>query len=124
MQKQNVYGNKLNPCNCAKNGKTTGYLRDNYCKNIESDVGTHIICAIMTDEFLKFTYSKGNDLISPRNNFPGLVKGDCWCICILRWIEAYNAGVAPPIILESSDIRSLYYVPLSILENYSISKFL
>ena len=119
MERTNVLGTSLNPCKCTKN-KTTGYLRDNYCQNIEIDKGTHIVCAIMTDAFLQFTYSKGNDLITPRNYFPGLVKGDCWCICISRWIEAYKEGIAPPLILESSDRSVLNYVPFSILKEYAI----
>ncbi len=102
MQRKNVVGTKLNECKCYTN-KVTGYLRDGYCSNIASDKGTHIVCAIMTNEFLKFTYSKGNDLITPSNYFEGLVQGDCWCICIYRWIEAYRAGVAPPILLKSTD---------------------
>ncbi len=117
----NVFGKTLKKCGC--NNKITGYNRDNYCRNISSDEGTHIVCAVMTNEFLRFTYKRGNDLINPNYGFPGLVEGDCWCICVLRWIEAYKAGVAPPIILESTSYSVLEYLPKSVLQEYSIKNY-
>ena len=84
------------------------------------DRGTHIVCAVVTKDFLKFTYSKGNDLITPRNGFPGLKPGDRWCLCVLRWIEAYNNGVAPLIDLQCTQYNVLNYVSLDILVKYSI----
>jgi uncharacterized protein (DUF2237 family) len=118
MEPLNVFGKSLKKCGCGD--KITGYTRDNYCRSILSDVGTHIVCVIVTNEFLKFTYKKGNDLINPSFGFPGLVEGDCWCVCVLRWIEAYKAGVAPPIILESTSQRVLEYIPQKILQEYSV----
>jgi uncharacterized protein (DUF2237 family) len=114
----NVFGRKLKKCNCSQ--KITGYNRTGYCNNFSDDPGTHIVCARVTKEFLEYTYYKGNDLITPRRGFPGLVNGDCWCICVLRWIEAYKYGVAPPIYLESTDSHVLDYVPFNILKNYAL----
>lgn len=113
----NVFGQKLKIC-----GRTpmTGYLRNGYCNIDIYDRGTHIVCAVVTKKFLDFTYSKGNDLITPRNGFPGLKPGDRWCLCVLRWIEAYNNGVAPKIDLECTEYNVLKYVSLDILLKYSI----
>lgn len=84
----------------------TGYFRDGFCNTNESDTGRHTVCAIMTNEFLEFSKSKGNDLITarPEFNFPGLKEGDGWCLCVLRWKEAYQAGKAPFVKLESTHI--------------------
>ena len=114
---KNIVGNKLKKCQC--NSKT-GWLRDNYCSYNKKDIGNHIVCASVTNEFLIFSYSKGNDLITPRDNFPGLVSGDKWCLCIHRWIEAYKSGVAPPIYIESSDIEALKYIDINILKKYAL----
>ena len=84
-----------------------------------TDTGTHVVCAIVDDEFLQFTKSKGNDLITPIPvRFPGLVPGDKWCLCILRWLEAYNAGKAPKIIPESTNSVALKYTTLDVLKKY------
>ena len=114
----NIFGRKLKMCNCSR--KVTGYNRTGYCMNFADDLGTHIVCAKVTKKFLDFTYSKGNDLITPRGSFPGLVPGNCWCICVLRWIEAYKAGAAPPIYLESTDSSVLKYVTFDILKDYAL----
>ena len=84
------------------------------------DQGTHVVCAIVTDEFLKFTKSKGNDLTTPRpeHRFPGLKAGDGWCLCALRWKEAYEAGVAPQIKAESTHEKALKYISKSTLEKF------
>ncbi len=111
----NVFGKPIKTCNTVK---ITGYDRSGFCYNYENDPGTHIVCAIVTEYFLNFTKSRGNDLITPRGSFPGLKPGDRWCICIKRWLEAYKAGFAPPIIGESTDISVLEYVPSIILQNY------
>jgi uncharacterized protein (DUF2237 family) len=91
----------------------TGYMRDGYCKNRSDDSGTHVVCAQMTDEFLEFTKSKGNNLSTPASNFPGLKKGDKWCLCAHRWNEAYRANKAPPVDLEATDKSALKFNTLS-----------
>lgn len=91
------------------------------CRTAAEDQGTHIVCAVMTEEFLSFTKSKGNDLTNPipAYNFPGLQPGDRWCLCILRWLEAVENEVAPPVILESTDAKALSYTSLGVLEQYA-----
>jgi hypothetical protein len=118
---KNVYGKELQPC-CYK--PLTGYFRDGICRTNQQDVGTHVICAEVTDEFLQYSLSRGNNLIqpSPQYNFPGLKDGDKWCLCALRWKEALEAGVAPPVDLEATDIKALDYVDIEVLEEYSLDK--
>lgn len=113
----NVYGEKLKLCSKRP---LTGFLRDGFCNTDKYDHGTHIVCAVVTAEFLQFTYSQGNDLITPRLDFPGLVPGDRWCLCVLRWIEAYKNGVPPLIDLNCTSKNVLAYIPLQILMQYSI----
>ncbi|MFW5761759.1 MAG: DUF2237 family protein [Cyclobacteriaceae bacterium] len=114
----NVYGKPLQLC-CES--PMTGFFRDGFCKTGSADVGTHILCAVVTEEFLQFSKSRGNDLITarPEFKFPGLKAGDCWCLCINRWKEAYEAGVAPPVKLASTHELALAYVPLNVLEQFS-----
>jgi uncharacterized protein (DUF2237 family) len=116
--KKNILGTLLVPC-CAT-GKVTGFYRDGICSTGPTDSGTHIVCAIVDNDFLKFTKSKGNDLITPTPYFPGLVSGDKWCLCILRWIEAYNAGKAPKIIAESTNKIAEEYIDVNILLKYAL----
>lgn len=113
----NIFGKPLKSCNMDK---ITGYDRSGYCVLYDNDPGTHIVCAIVDDQFLNFTRSKGNNLITPFRNFPGLKKGDKWCICVLRWIEAYKAGYAPKIDPNSTHISTLSYIPKEILLKYII----
>lgn len=113
----NLFNEPLKPCNY---NPITGYRRDGFCNYHSDDYGTHIVCALVDDKFLKFTKSKGNDLISPSYNFPGLKSGDKWCICIGRWIEAYQAGVAPKIFPASSSNYILNFVPLEIIRKFYI----
>jgi uncharacterized protein (DUF2237 family) len=113
----NVLGKKLKLCGL---NPLTGYDRNGYCSLNMYDTGTHIVCAIVTKKFLDFTYTKGNNLISPRNGFPGLKPGDRWCLCVLRWIEAYKNGAAPLVDLESTHYDVLKYVHLDILKKYAI----
>jgi uncharacterized protein (DUF2237 family) len=108
----NVLGKPLKPCN--KN-KVTGYYRDGFCSTGNEDTGTHVVCAIMDDNFLQYTLSQDNDLITPSGNFPGLVAGDRWCVCALRWMQAYRAGKAPRVVLSSTDMRALKFIPRKIL---------
>ena len=113
----NILGTPLVPC--CPTGKVTGFYRDGNCVTGPSDTGKHIVCAIVDDEFLEFTKSKGNDLITPiLGSFPGLVAGDKWCLCILRWLEAYKAGKAPKIIPESTNSVALKYTTLDVLKKY------
>jgi uncharacterized protein (DUF2237 family) len=121
MQKDvalNVLGQPLVPCSFEP---LTGFFRDGCCKTNEEDSGSHLVCAIVSDAFLQFSLTKGNDLITarPEYQFPGLVAGDQWCLCLNRWIEAFQANCAPMIKLESTNIKALEIVPLNILEQYS-----
>ena len=114
----NVLGEPLTPCSFEP---LTGFLRDGCCKTNTEDAGSHLICAIVTKEFLQFSLQKGNDLITPRPDyqFPGLTPGDQWCLCVNRWIEALHAGCAPYIKLESTHIKTLETIPLNILKEYA-----
>ncbi|MFT6331700.1 MAG: hypothetical protein ACJAW3_000017 [Lentimonas sp.] len=115
----NILGTKLKPC-CFET--KTGFYRDGSCNTDQNDHGKHIICAIMTDEFLQFSKNMGNDLTAsvPEYNFPGLKAGDKWCLCILRWKEALENDVAPKIILESCHQNCLEYVSIADLQKNSI----
>ncbi|MCA1762283.1 MAG: DUF2237 domain-containing protein [Flavobacteriales bacterium] len=114
----NVFGEKLIPCSTDP---LTGYFRDGCCSTGATDRGTHTVCAVMTAEFLEFSKSQGNDLITPlpAYRFPGLKPGDKWCLCVLRWREAYDAGVAPSMVLEATHVKSLEYVPLETLVKFA-----
>jgi uncharacterized protein (DUF2237 family) len=116
---KNVLGTSLIGC-CTD--PMTGYYRDGICRTGPTDTGRHVVCAIMTDEFLTFTKSRGNDLSTPRPEyqFPGLRAGDGWCLCALRWKEAYAAGVAPPVKLEATNQRALEYVPFEALLEHKL----
>ncbi|MCS7062741.1 MAG: DUF2237 domain-containing protein [Methylacidiphilales bacterium] len=118
MAQKNVLGTPLVTCSTDP---LTGYLRDGYCCQAPFDHGMHTVCAVMTEEFLKFTASRGNDLTTPRPEFrfPGLKPGDRWCICLMRWIEALEAKVAPPIILEATHLSVTEFVDLEILKQYA-----
>ncbi len=115
----NLLGTELQPCSTDP---LTGFLRDGCCQASQQDRGAHIVCAVLTDEFLQYSLSRGNDLISarPEFNFPGLTAGDSWCLCASRWIEAYQAGVAPPIKPESTHQKLLARVDINIVKPYFI----
>jgi len=115
---KNVFGEKLMGC-CSD--PMTGFYRDGYCRTSPSDVGTHVVCAIMTREFLEYTQSKGNDLSTPmpQFNFPGLNPGDKWCLCVTRWLEAEKAGCAPYVDLSATDQRALEYTDINVLKTYA-----
>lgn len=114
---RNVLGTSLQ-C-CCKN-PMTGFLRDGYCNTNKLDQGTHVVCAVVTEEFLEFTKSQGNDLTTPvlEYQFPGLKAGDGWCLCALRWLEAYRAGVAPNIKPESTHEKALEFIEKEALEEH------
>lgn len=116
---KNVLGTELQPC-C--HDPVTGFYRDGFCKTGEQDIGTHIVCAIMTDDFLEFTKAKGNDLSTsrPEWQFPGLKAGDKWCLCISRWIEAEKEGEAPQVVLEATHEKALEYTDFGTLLEYKV----
>nr|MDA9893245.1 DUF2237 domain-containing protein [Flavobacteriaceae bacterium]MDB2339956.1 DUF2237 domain-containing protein [Flavobacteriaceae bacterium] len=115
---KNVFGEPLEIC-CTS--PMTGYFRDGLCRTVSQDTGTHTVCAVMTDEFLKFSASMGNDLITPMPyyQFPGLKAGDKWCLCVSRWIQAHKAGKAPLLILEATHEKTLDYTKLNTLVKYA-----
>ena len=114
----NVLGKPLVPCSM---NPVTGYFRNGYCSTGPTDTGTHVVCAVVTDAFLQFSKDQGNDLITPAPGFPGLKAGDKWCLCAHRWKEAYEAGVAPSVVLESTHKAVLRIVPLKILKQFTFS---
>ena len=115
----NVFGDALKGC-C--NDPLTGFYRDGYCRTSPADTGTHVVCAVMTEEFLAYTKTKGNDLSTPipAYQFPGLKPGDKWCLCVNRWLEAEKAGVAPFIDLKATDQKALQYTTIHVLKTYAI----
>ena len=118
IMEKNVFGEPIEVC-CSS--PMTGYFRDGLCRTVSQDTGTHTVCAVITDEFLKFSSSKGNDLVTPVHfyQFPGLKEGDRWCLCVTRWIEAEKAGKAPKIILEATHEKTLEYTSLDLLIKYA-----
>lgn len=115
---QNVLGTPLQACSTDP---MTGFYRDGCCHTGPQDRGLHTVCAVMTDEFLRFTKAQGNDLSTPRPsmNFPGLDPGDRWCLCAARWQEAMEAGVAPPVDLAATHERALTVVDLDDLKAHA-----
>ncbi len=116
---KNVLGQKLQLCSVDP---ITGYLRTGTCETGPQDSGSHVVCAQVTDRFLEFTKSRGNDLSSPipGSSFPGLKPGDRWCLCALRWKEALVAGVAPPVIMEATHEAVLRHVSLEDLKHHAL----
>jgi uncharacterized protein (DUF2237 family) len=114
---KNVLNGELKCC-CMK--PLTGFYRDGFCKTGADDRGSHTICVRVTDEFLAFSKSRGNDLSTPRPEFqfPGLKDGDKWCLVAVRWQEALEAGAAPEVILEATHEAALQYVSLEDLRKY------
>ena len=112
---KNVLGGELQKC-C--DSPKTGFYRDGFCHTGPEDHGTHVACATLTKEFLEFTLSRGNDLMTPRPewNFPGLKPGDKWCLCALRWLEAKKAGVAPKLDLEATHEKMLEFTSLELMK--------
>lgn len=111
---KNVFGESLIPCSLEP---MTGFYRTGCCETGPEDSGTHTVCAVMTQEFLIFSKNRGNDLIAPRPeyDFPGLKSGDKWCLCALRWLEAYRADCAPQVVLEATNEKTLTLIPLEVL---------
>ncbi|OHV09981.1 DUF2237 family protein [Kushneria phosphatilytica] len=114
----NVLGEPLQEC-C--HDPVTGFYRDGFCHTGSEDAGEHVVCAVMTESFLSYSRSRGNDLSTPRPEFgfAGLAPGDVWCLCLQRWSEAFRAGVAPPVRLEATHEKALERVPLETLRRYA-----
>lgn len=114
----NVLGEPLQACSFDP---VTGFYRDGCCHTGPDDVGTHVVCARVTADFLAFSQAVGNDLSTPRPEwrFPGLRPGDRWCLCVRRWKEALTAGVAPPVILEATHASTLQFVDLETLQQHA-----
>jgi uncharacterized protein (DUF2237 family) len=122
----NVIGTTLEPCCCdvRNTGIGTGFYRNGYCSTGDQDLGRHTVCIEASKEFLAYSASVGNDLSTPmlEYHFPGLLEGDRWCLCAARWVQAYQAGRAPKLFLAASHEKSLSYVPLAILREFSLDK--
>ena len=115
----NVLGGNLRVCSCDP---MTGYFRDGSCRTDDTDHGLHTVCVKASLEFLEFSKLRGNDLSTPNADFgfPGLKPDDHWCLCALRWLEAYEAGCAPLVDLEATHINTLRLIPLEVLEGLSL----
>ena len=114
---RNFYGTELRPCSTDPE---TGFFRDGHCRHLRRDPGRHEVCAVLTEEFLTFSKTRGNDLVTPRPEmeFPGLEPDDRWCLCLPRWIEAREEGYAPPIVLEATHERVLDEIDPETLREY------
>lgn len=112
---KNVLGTELQKC---KEG--TGFYRNGYCNTGSDDHGTHVVCAVVTDEFLQYTKSQGNDLSTPTSYFPGLKNGDHWCLCGFRFEQARKAGKAPKVLLEATHSRAVDFTPLEELKKFKL----
>lgn len=117
----NVLGSSLTCC-CRQ--PMTGFYRDGYCRTGPGDVGLHTVCVEATVEFLIFSAACGNDLSTPAPewDFPGLKPGDRWCLCVTRWKEALDAGVAPPVLLSSTHESALEWVDLEDLKAHALDE--
>ena len=110
------------PLQLCCNSPITGYFRDGFCRTIRDDYGTHTLCAIVTKDFLEYSASRGNDLMTPipQWNFPGLKPGDKWCLCASRWKEARKAGVAPLVDIEATHEKALQIIDKELLLKYRV----
>lgn len=117
----NVLGTPLETC-CTN--PLTGFYRNGKCHTGPGDHGLHVVCVKVTEAFLLFGRSRGNDLMTPnpQYQFPGLKPGDCWCVCLNRWVEALQAGCAPPVKLESTHVSALEFVDLDVLKEYALDE--
>ena len=117
----NVLGTPLRACSLQPR---TGWFRDGCCNTDETDRGSHTVCAVVTGQFLDFLREQGNDLVTPapEHGFAGLSPGDRWCVCAASWRKAYRAGVACPVLLESTHVRALETVPLEELLHHALGE--
>ncbi|MDA0659766.1 MAG: DUF2237 domain-containing protein [Planctomycetota bacterium] len=118
---KNVLGEDLETCSMSPR---TGFYRDGCCHTGAEDVGLHLVCVELTDEFLAFSRSRGNDLSTPNPmfDFPGLQGGDRWCLCVQRWQEALEAGMAPQVVLEATHMSALEFVNLEDLKKFAVQR--
>ena len=116
---RNVLGGELIACSM---NPRTGFFRNGCCDTSAEDHGVHTVCAVMTEEFLDFSLSQGNDLLTPvpQFGFTGLHPGDRWCLCAPRWAQALEAGMAPAVVLESTHERTLDIVSLEQLRAHAV----
>jgi len=116
---KNVLGGELQSCSTEP---MTGWFRDGCCNTGPGDMGVHVVCAVMTDAFLAFSRSRGNDLSTPNPemSFPGLKAGDRWCLCAPRWTEAFEAGAAPQVVLEATHIAALEHCDIDALKAHAV----
>lgn len=114
----NIFGEVLIPCSTKP---LTGFYRNGCCDTDDDDIGIHSVCVIVTKEFLDYSKSIGNDLVTPMPewNFSGLIPGDRWCLCASRWVEAWKAGVAPQVVLEATHEKTLELIPLDDLIKFA-----
>jgi uncharacterized protein len=121
MGARNVLGTELVPCSYDP---LTGYFRDGCCNTDASDRGSHVVCAVVSEEFLEYSKSRGNDLSTPRPEyrFAGLRDGDRWCLCALRWREALSEGIAPDVVLECTHEKALDFVSLEHLVAHAVTR--
>ncbi len=114
-----MLGGELEPCGTDP---MTGFFRDGCCSTGPQDLGSHTICAVVTAEFLEHQARIGNDLQTPHPqfSFPGLMPGDRWCVTATNWARAYNAGVAAPVVLKSTNVAVLQLVPLAALQEHAV----
>jgi len=115
---KNVLGGELAECSSSP---LTGFFRDGCCNTGPEDVGSHTVCTRVTEDFLDFSLSQGNDLLTPmpQYGFAGLKPGDQWCLCASRWAEALDAGVAPLVVLEATHERALEILDLEDLQDHA-----
>lgn len=116
---RNVLGGRLEPCG---NDPVTGFFRDGCCRTGPEDVGSHTVCAVVTEQFLAHQVAIGNDLVTPRPElrFPGLAPGDRWCVVAVRWLQALQDGAAAPVVLAATHERALDTVPLELLRQHAV----
>jgi uncharacterized protein (DUF2237 family) len=112
---KNILGGELQACSMDP---VTGFFRDGCCHTSGEDIGMHTVCAVMTEEFLVHSKTMGNDLTTPQPEFqfPGLKAGDRWCICLGRWVEALEAGFAPPVVLEATHTSACEFIDREVLD--------
>lgn len=119
MNQNNIFDEPIEEC-CSN--PITGYFRDGFCHTDTLDRGLHIVCSLITSDFLSFSKARGNDLSTPRPefNFPGLKEGDSWCVCAERWKEAYEYGFAPKVFLKRTHKKASMIIDLDILKEYAL----
>jgi len=115
----NIFLESLEECSCDP---ITGFFRTGCCETNDDDLGTHTVCALMDKEFLQFSYNQGNDLITPmpEYDFPGLKPGDKWCLCANRWLEAFEAGVAPRILAKATNLKTLEIISMDKIRKFAL----